>query len=232
MVNDIDVQSAFIRTLLTSAREDVFVETADLADRLDVYRRNFMQGNCNALKKTFAMTAVYLGEDVFTSAAVRYVCTHRPLASELFATFGEHFPDMLEDPFAKELARLEWVLQTVAMAKEDVSDWDQMLEGSDTWQLRSDVRLFTSPYNVAESYAALKAIGLVNVKVNTTSYYVVYSQEAVPIIFPLNPNEYAFLSLLQSPKCIDEIFDTLTISQEICINLISRLCNRNFLKKA
>lgn len=153
MLDDIEVQKAFVRTLLTRAPSDVFVDTFDFAARLEVYRRNFMQGYCNALKKTYAMTAVYFGDEEFAACAVRYVCAYRPLAGQLFATYGEYFSDMLKDPVATELARLEWVLQLVLMSKKDIAPYDEKpISAEERWQLRSDVQLFKSPYRISEVY--------------------------------------------------------------------------------
>lgn len=146
MYDDIDAQVAFEHSVLTQTLSDLFNSTSDMEVRLDVYRRNFMQGHCKALKKTFAMTARYLG-DTFDSLAVSYICQNRPKAGQLFATFGDSFPEFLNDETARELARLEWELQTVIMAALD--EGQIPTEPEDThWQLRSDVRLFQSKCNV------------------------------------------------------------------------------------
>lgn len=180
MLDDIEVHGAFIRALLARSNEEVFVETLDLKARLEVYRRNFMQGYCNALKKTYAMTAVYLGGEAFTAAAVRYVCAHRPLAGQLFATYGENFFEIHEDPIAKELSRLEWILQLVVMSREDDS-----------------IHVFKSLYRIGEGYAGLRAKGVMDKIEKEVSYYLIYSQGGVPVLVPISESEYAFLQLLR-----------------------------------
>ena len=181
MLDDIEVQGAFVRTLLARANEEVFVETLDLNARLEVYRRNFMQGYCSALKKTYAMTAAYLGDEEFTLSAVRYVCTHRPLAGQLFANYGENFFETHKDPIAKELTRLEWILQLVVMSREYGS-----FHG------------FKSPYRIGEGYAALRAKGVVDKIEKETSYYLIHSQGGVPVLVPISESEYASLQLLRA----------------------------------
>jgi hypothetical protein len=185
MLDDIEVQGAFIRALLVRSNEEVFVETPDLNVRLEVYRRNFMQGYCNALKKTYAMTATYLGDEEFTLSAVRYVCLHRPLAGQLFATYGENFFEIHEDPIAKELTRLEWVLQLVVMSQEDDS-----------------IHVFKSPYRIGEGYAGLRAKGVMDKIEKEVSYYLIYSQGGVPVLVPISESEYASLQLLRAQDMI------------------------------
>jgi hypothetical protein len=181
MLDDIEVQGAFIRALLARANEEVFVETLDLKARLEVYRRNFMQGYCNALRKTYAMTAVYLGDEAFTAATVRYVCAHRPLAGQLFATYGENFFEIHEDPIAKELSRLEWMLQLVVMSREDDS-----------------IHVFKSPYRIGQGYAALRAKGVVYKIEKEASHYLIHLQGCVPVFVPISESEYASLQLLRA----------------------------------
>jgi hypothetical protein len=228
MHDDIDVQLAFEHSMLTQTLADVFVETADMEARLDVYRRNFMQGHWNALKKTFAMTAEYWG-DTFDSLAVSYICQNRPKAGQLFATFGDSFPEFLEGSIAQELARLEWVLQTVVMAALDEGQTPAKPEQV-YWQLRSDVRLFQSKGNVGHAYRNLKSTGSVGHIKSGAHYYIVYCKNEIPVIHSLSFEEYVILEQLRTPQLIDELFDKLTFSQEIIVNILPKVFNVNYLK--
>lgn len=228
MRDDIDLHIAFVDSMLTQTCPEYFVEASDMDARLEVYRRNFMQGHCRALQKTFAVTAQYLGE-AFGSLVVSYVCQHRPKAGQLLATYGDSFPQFLQDPIAAGLARLEWDLQSVMMSKVDenyqMSDSDQV-----HWQLRSDVRLFQSEYNVRELYRTLKTTGVIPEIRMDQSYYLLRSTGEIPIIISLSLEEYVVLDLLRSPHSIDNLIDKLTFSKEIIVNTLPKVFNANFLK--
>lgn len=224
MFDDIDLHADFVNSMLTQTISERFADVEDMKARLDVYRRNFMQGHCNALQKTFAVTFQYLG-DAFTPLAVAYVCQYRPKSGQLFATFGESFPVFLQDPIAKELARLEWELQSIAMAAVDEC---QMNVDSDQayWQLRSDVRLFQSDYNIGEAYRILKTKGKVECVETSQVYYLFRKKDEVPIIQSISQEEYKVLDFLRSPHRLGEIFDKLTFSKEVIVKVF----NINFLK--
>lgn len=230
MYDDIDVQVAFEHSLLTQTLSEVFNTTLDMEARLDVYRRNFMQGHCKALKKTFAMTAEYLGES-FDSLAVAYICQNRPKAGHLFATFGDSFPEFLNDETAWELARLEWELQIVVMTALDEGQIPAKPEHAH-WQLRSDVRLFQSKCNVGEIYRDLKSIGKVEDIAVGNYYYIISRKHEAPVILPISFDVYAVLDALRTPQLIDELFDKLTLSQEVIVNILPKVFNINFLRGA
>jgi hypothetical protein len=230
MHDDIDVQLAFEHSVLTQTLADVFVETTDMKARLGVYRRNFMQGHCKALKKTFAMTAECLG-DIFDSLAVSYICQNRPKAGQLFVTFGDSFPEFLNDETARELARLEWELQTVIMVALDEGQIPTEPEHTH-WQLRSDVRLFQSKCNVGEIYRDLKSIGKVEDIAEGNYYYIISRKHETPVIHSLIFEEYVVLEQLRTPHPVDELLDKLTFSQEVIVNILPKVFNVNFLRGA
>jgi hypothetical protein len=228
MYDDIDLQSAFVHSMLTQTLSESFVDAPDMDARLEVYRRNFMLGHCNALRKTFAVTSQYLG-DAFTSLAVSYICQHRPKANQLFATYGEEFSAFLDDPIATELAKLEWDLQSVVMAA--VEDAPTTVDPDRAyWQLRSDVRLLHSEYNVGAVYQTLKSSGDVGSIESVCSYYLLRCKDGVPVIQSLSLEEYSVLETLRSPHLIDELFDKLTFSKEIIVNILPKVFNPKILK--
>ncbi|GEM_PF-1789304 len=230
MYDDVDAQVAFEHSMLTQMLADVFVETTDMEARLGVYRRNFMQGHSKALKKTFAMTAKYLG-DSFDALAVSYVCQHRPQSGQLFATFGDSFSEFLSDAIAQELARLEWELQTVVMAEPDEGQIPAEPECA-RWQLRSDVRLFQSKCNVGDAYRDLKSAGKAGDTAVGNYYYIISSKNETPVIHPISFEAYTVLDVLRMPQLIDELFAKLTFSQEIIVNILPKVFNINFLRGA
>lgn len=224
MYDDIEKQLAFEQCVLTQNFADIFVETTDMDARLEVYRRNFMQGHCKALRTTFSKTAEYLGK-AFDTWAVSYICQHRPQAGQLFATFGDSFSEFLQDPIAKELARLEWKLQQVLMAKGDESGRPLSLHAT-IWQLRSDVRLFHSAYNIGDIYRHTDAA------VKKDHYYIVWCDNRVPVIQSLCYEEYAILNQLKSPCLVGELFSKLTFCQENFVNSLHKVFKINFIKVA
>lgn len=225
-------QQYFISAVLNKAIEpDIFLPVEDLDARIEIYRRNFMQGYIKALRKTFSMTAKYTGS-VFDEVAVSYICTNRPKAGQLFVHYGDTFFQYFSDHVAQELARLEWQLQTVLIGEEDPSK-DSLVEDLEgaRWQLRNDVCLFESKYPVGCLYAELFT-GRAGAKdlSKDFSYYILYKDEENPMVLPLNKQEYCSLSYLATPHAIDELIDRLTFSKEECVNIISRIFNANFLK--
>lgn len=230
-----DLQCQFIRNMLEkNVVGGACVKTMDYELRLEVYRKNFMQGHCNALKKTFPITAVYLKEE-FEEIAVTYVCENRPQAEQLFATYGDTFPSYLKQPIAKEIARLEWALQVLVMAAPDLSNQDFKEEENAEevyWQVRSDIILFHSPYAVGEVYQTLRQGGAVASVHSHTNYYILYRQNFMPMIVPLTHFEFTALAHLRIPHTVDELFDKLTFSKETFGNLLPKIFNPNFLKVA
>jgi hypothetical protein len=231
----LEFQHGFINAVLNKDVEpNIFVPYIDLEARIDVYRRNFMQGYGRALKKTFSMTAKYLG-DAFEEAAVSYVCANRPKAGQLFVTYGHTFPSHLQDPVAEELARLEWDLQTILIGREDVKLIGNFPDNPDgvMWQLRSDVVLFQSKYSIGHLYLDLINGHMVNGLPSLhPSYYLLYRLDESPIILPINEYEFIALTQLVTPHTVGELFDKLTFSKEIFVSLLSKIFNINFLKVA
>lgn len=229
----VESQGCFINTLLTKVIEpDVFVSYADLDARVEVYRRNFMQGYSRALKKTFPITAKYLGS-TFEELAVSYICENRPKAGQLFVTYGQTFPQHLQDPLAEELARLEWDLQKVLIGPEDIHPIRSFPETPEEvrWQLRLDVILFQSKYSVGHLYAELTTgNNLTDSPSLNSSYYLLYRLDEKPIIQNLSEDEFIALRQLITPHTIEELFDKLTFSKEIFVRLLSKVFNTNFLK--
>ena len=226
-------QTDFINSILTDAiPNNTFIPHNNLGSRIEVYRRNFMEGYYASLKKTFPMTAQYL-EDTFETYAVSYICTHRPKVGQLLATYGATFPQYLEDPISQELARLEWNLQTILMAQEDVNTilpYDITTDDI-IWQLRSDVALFNSAYPIHQLYVALSNTKTLNTKLaKISSYYILYKHTTTPTILPISYEEYSILTLLKTPHSMDELFDKLTVCQETFVTLFQKIFNVNFLK--
>ena len=87
---------------------------ADAAERLGIYRNNFLISLGEALKANFPVTLQLLGGDFFEQAARRFVLNHPPQSPCLFE-YGAGFPDYLQMlpqlgalPYVAEMARFEF----------------------------------------------------------------------------------------------------------------------------
>ena len=92
--------------------------------RLRVYRNHFLITLAEALGATFPATARLLGGDGFGHLARRFVDAHPP-AQPCLAEYGRELPaflgrqpDLADVPFAADLARLEWAMNTAREASD------------------------------------------------------------------------------------------------------------------
>jgi len=113
-----DLQAAYRGYLLTgdSAKltPAIVADAFDAAERLGIYRNNFLIGLGEALKANFPVTLQLLGGDFFDQAARHFVLDHPPQQPCLFE-YGASFPGYLRDlrqladmPFVSEMARFEF----------------------------------------------------------------------------------------------------------------------------
>lgn len=113
-----DLQAAYRGYLLTGDSAPlapaIVADAFDAAERLNIYRNNFLIGLGEALKANFPVTLQLLGGDFFEQAARHFVLDHPPQGPCLFE-YGEAFPDYLRDlrqladmPYVAEMARFEF----------------------------------------------------------------------------------------------------------------------------
>jgi hypothetical protein len=113
-----DLQAAYRSYLLSgdSGRlaPAIVADAFDAAERLAIYRNNFLIGLGEALKANFPVTLQLLGREFFEQAARRFVLAHPPRRPCLFE-YGDAFPDYLRDlpqlaalPYVAEMARFEF----------------------------------------------------------------------------------------------------------------------------
>jgi hypothetical protein len=93
-----ELQSAYRHYLLTGESGQlapaIIADAFDGAERLGIYRNNFLIGLGEALKANFPITLQLLGRDFFEQAARRFVLTHPPRRPCLFE-YGAEFPRYL-----------------------------------------------------------------------------------------------------------------------------------------
>ena len=113
-----DLQDAYRAYLLSGdsgkLAPAIIADAFDGAERLNIYRSNFMIGLGEALKANFPVTLQLLGRDFFEQAAQRFVLAHPPRRPCLFE-YGAEFPDYLRElpdlsalPYVAEMARFEF----------------------------------------------------------------------------------------------------------------------------
>ena len=104
------LQSAYRDYLLsgddTALAPAIVAGAFDAAERLAIYRNNFLISLREALKTNFPVTLQLLGQDFFEQTAWRFVLAHPPHRPCLFE-YGAFFPDYLRD--LAELAQLPYI---------------------------------------------------------------------------------------------------------------------------
>jgi hypothetical protein len=113
-----DLQAAYRGYLLTGDSAPlapaIVADAFDAAERLGIYRNNFLIGLGEALKANFPVTLQLVGGEFFGQAARRFVLDHPPQRPCLFE-YGASFPDYLRDlpqlgpmPYVADMARFEF----------------------------------------------------------------------------------------------------------------------------
>ncbi|MGH6892478.1 MAG: HvfC/BufC family peptide modification chaperone [Dongiaceae bacterium] len=140
-----ELQAAYRGYLLTgetAALTPAIVEGAfDAAERLAIYRNNFLIGLGEALKANFPVTLQLVGRDFFEQAARRFVLGHPPRRPCMFE-YGAAFPDFLQDlpqlaamPYVAEMARFEFARVAAYNAPTEASISTEQLSGLSPDQL-------------------------------------------------------------------------------------------------
>jgi len=113
-----DLQAAYRGYLLSGDSAPlspaIIADAFDGAERLAIYRNNFLIGLGEALKANFPVTLQLVGPDFFEQAARHFVLANPPQRPCLFE-YGAAFPDFLRDlpqlnplPYVAEMARFEF----------------------------------------------------------------------------------------------------------------------------
>lgn len=123
-----DIQAAFYDAILIggTAEESLLTDLAGAAKTtrhgLAAYRRSILGNLHSSLLVTYPVIASIVGPEFFHETARQYILSHPSLSGDL-NEYGEHFADFLAAyPHASSLeylpdvARLEWLVQTVFYA--------------------------------------------------------------------------------------------------------------------
>lgn len=113
-----ELQAAYGGYLLTgqsaALAPAIVADAFEAAERLAIYRNNFLIGLGEALKANFPVTLQLVGRDFFEQAARHFVLSHPPQRPCMFE-YGAAYPDYLRDlpqlagmPYVAEMARFEF----------------------------------------------------------------------------------------------------------------------------
>ena len=127
-----ELQTAFRRAVLEDdgraiAQMSAEVEPVGLSasERLAIYRNNVFAALSEALRETFPVVRRLVDERFFSYAAHEFIRAHPPAVPTL-AEYGGAFPDFLarfppcrELSYLPDVARLEWLMNLVAVAPDE-----------------------------------------------------------------------------------------------------------------
>lgn len=113
-----DLQAAYRGYLLSGdsapLASQIAADAFDSAERLSIYRNNFLIGLGEALKANFPVTLQLLGKDFFEQAARDFVLTYPPRRpclfeyGEAFATYLRDLPQLAALPYVADVASFEY----------------------------------------------------------------------------------------------------------------------------
>jgi hypothetical protein len=124
----LDLQGDFFSAVMGGAEREADLlaqleETPAVARRrLAAYRRSILGNLIGALLATYPVVAAIVGMPFFREAAGRYVRAHPSTSGDLneygadFADFLGAYPHAADLPYLPDVARLEWLVQTVFYA--------------------------------------------------------------------------------------------------------------------
>ena len=137
-------------------------QSPDPHSGLKVYRSNLLFGIIGAMKETYVMTKVLLGENNFNFFCRDFIFKHPSTNSDLIQ-YGEGFGEFLMGrseleniAFVADVARLEWALERVFFTQPESSfigevplDWQKVSP-----RLKETVRFVSAQYRVHEAWLA------------------------------------------------------------------------------
>ncbi|HET7032094.1 MAG TPA: DNA-binding domain-containing protein [Casimicrobiaceae bacterium] len=108
--------------------------TAPAPERMDIYRRAIFANYRKALTATYPAVQRILGESVFADLVDAYVRARPSMSGDLndygdtFGAFLAQHPSSAALPHLPDLARLEWAIDEVSRAADDVISPERVLE--------------------------------------------------------------------------------------------------------
>jgi len=163
--------SAYLRSGDNDHLKAVFPDARELA-AAKVYRNGFLRSCVEALRASYPVVDLLVGEDYFGMLAMGYIKIHPPVSSS-FVGYGERFPAYLKNsldkhqlPYLPEFARLDrsWMTayfaeDAILLDEEQVECWQR--DGNDISAIRCELpksaELLTLDFDVSTLWLKLKS---------------------------------------------------------------------------
>lgn len=206
--------SAYLRSGESRYLDSVFPRAQDLTAAA-VYRNGFLRSCVEALRASYPVVELLVGEDYFNMLAVGYIEIHPPVKTT-FIGYGERFPAYLKNrldehqlPYLFEFAHLDraWMAAYFAgdsnLLDEDQVEYWQM-NGNDIsaihCKLPESAELLTLSYDVSSLWLKLKSESklLENTPVTQVVQRLLIWRDKIDQINTrvVNPAEFSFLASL------------------------------------
>lgn len=206
--------SAYLRSGEDSHLSSVFPRAQNLSAAA-VYRNGFLRSCVEAMRASYPVVDVLVGEDYFAMLAVGYVELHPP-AKSTFIGYGERFPMYLKNrldehqlPYLFEFALLDRAWMTAYFAADSMLlDEDQLerwqMDGNDIsalcCELPVSAELLTFSYDISSLWLSLKSGAKPREKTRVNKggqRLLIWRDKTDQInIRVVNPAEYSFLDSL------------------------------------
>jgi len=206
----------------------------DASDRLEIYRTNVRSLHVSVLMSVYPVCEKILGSDYFKQIAVKYF-KQNPSRSvdlneygELFADFlqqlSQQRPELTDYPYLADLAQLEWQIQKVYFAadnvKLDVLEFQKTYAnnpGEIKFSLQEGMSILESEFPIAELWEVHQADSetFVSDMVNQHEYLCVFRNEYQVSIKKINVDMFRLISLMKNEKKLSEIADAYVDSQRL-----------------
>jgi hypothetical protein len=193
---------------------------------LKVYRGNLLFGIIGAMKESYVMTKVLLGENNF-NFFVRDFLFQNPSTNSDLIQYGGGFGDFLSTrkeiehlAFLSDVARLEWALERAFYAQPEPSFLGEL---SADWQktvpvLKGSVQLLSTRYRVHEAWLAFTDKGEEGINHGMfkaePEYLVIWSDEGAPRVTPVNETFAEWMEGVQVGKSSDAMTQEKSLSEE------------------
>lgn len=192
---------------------------------LQAYQANGLALAERALAAAYPVLAQLLGEETFAPLARHFWARHPPQRGDLawwggaLAEFLQAAPQLADEPFLGDVARIEWALHQAASASDVPPDWPSfsLLSGGDgaqaTLTLGAGVALLASPYPVVSIVNAhlLGAPELAQagelLSAGVGEHALVWRQGFKPRVRTSSAAEHALVSALQAGQLLAQALD-------------------------
>lgn len=227
------LQSAFAASLQGQELAiDEFIKPGGLSgeQRMQIYQNNYLISCRDALKATYHLTLLLIGETCFNQLARRWVINNPPNSGNIieygegFATWLASLDQLSSLPYLADFAVLEWQIeQTSNMALNEtkfpfgeLAEVDGGRYGQLTFQLAPQFTLVASQYAIGEIYHMLQRQQVEAFDYNQPTYLLLQKQPDFTVqLHQLEPLAFQFLSACQQGMTLVAISEVMAVDPSI-----------------